>query len=518
MDFSLQQLGENKLYAGGAIVFLALFVVVLTGHNDPLAHIPGPWYARWTGLVTTYYTLRGRKPSYVHSLHAKYGPVVRFGPSEVDFSDPVAAQSIHRIKNAFRKAEWYRNITPNVNHIVNLTDVETHRRHRRLLSAPLSESGLKVFLPQIDSRVRLAISRMAEEAKASPTRTVDVYKWFIFMATDVIGELSFGESFRMLEHGKINQYALDMQAVARAGAVRVTFPILTRLSMLLPIPLPLFEKPKKTAERLRGYATQSLARHRALVETSDTAPPTLLSKLYRAEEAAATAAAEDSNNKKKDTADVSLSLTMTPDEVRDNAQAYIVAGSDTTSNTLTYLVWSVCRDRTSGVRARLLEALAGLPEDFSDEDLRGVAYLEHVIDETLRLHPAVPAPLPRVVPPEGAELAGYRVPPGIVVSTQARSLHKNPEAFPDPERFIPERWENPTKLMKDSFMPFGGGSRICIGLHLARIELRLATARFFRAFPNAKVSTSDGMSDADMAAEEYFLFVPRGHRCLIDLY
>ncbi|KAI1637841.1 cytochrome P450 [Biscogniauxia mediterranea] len=511
MDFSLQQLGESKLYAGGAIVFLALFVVVLTGLNDPLAHIPGPWYARWTGLVSAYNALRGRKPSYVHSLHVKYGPVVRFSPSEVDFSDPGAAQSIHRIKNAFRKADWYRKITPTVTHIVNLTDVEAHRRHRRLLSAPLSESGLKIFLPQIDSRVRLAISRMAEEAKASPTHTVDVYKWFIFMATDVIGELSFGESFRMLEHGKINQYALDMQAVARAGAVRVTFPLLTRLSMLLPIPLPLFEKPKKTAQRLRGYATQSLARHRALVEASDAAPPTLLSKLYRAEEAAA------AGDKKKDGGG-DASPTMTPDEVRDNAQAYIVAGSDTTSNTLTYLVWNVCRDAASGVRSRLLDALAGLPEDFGDEDLRGVAYLEHVVDETLRLHPAVPAPLPRVVPPEGAELDGYRVPPGTVVSTQARSLHKNPEAFPEPERFIPERWENPTKLMKDSFMPFGGGSRICIGLHLARIELRLATARFFRAFPNAKVSTSDGMSDADMVPEEYFLFVPRGHRCLIDLY
>ncbi|KAI0595750.1 cytochrome P450 [Biscogniauxia sp. FL1348] len=509
MDLSLEQLGENKLYAGGAIVLLAFFVVVLTGLNDPLAHIPGPWYARWTGLVCAYKALTGQKPGYVQSLHRKYGPAVRFGPSEVDFSDPGSAQVIHRIKNAFRKAEWYHNLSPSVMHIANLTDVDAHRRLRRLLSAPLSETGLKTFMPQIDAKVRLAIQRMGEEAKASPTHAVDVYKWFIFMATDVIGELSFGESFRMLEHGEINQYARDMQAVASVAAVRVTFPTLTRLSMRLPIPLPLFEKPKKTAQRLRGYAVQSLARHRALVEASDAAaPPTLLSKLYHAADADAE---KGDGGSSKDTI-------LTPDEVRDNAQAYIVAGSDTTSNTLTYLVWSVCRDER--VRARLLDALSALPADgsFGDEDLRGIAYLEHVIDETLRMFPAAPAPLPRVVPQEGAELAGYRVPPGCIVSTQAKSLHQNPEAFPEPERFIPERWENPTKLMKESFMPFGGGSRTCIGLHLARVEIRLATALFFRTFPNAKMSTSNGMSEKDMVPEEYFLIVPSGHRCLIDLY
>ncbi|KAI5919198.1 cytochrome P450 [Camillea tinctor] len=494
-----QQLAESKLYAGGAIVFLALFVVAVTGLNDPLAHIPGPWYARWTGLVAALNALRGRKPGYIETLHRKYGPVVRVAPGEVDFSSPEAAQEIHRIKNGFRKANWYRNLTPMLTNIVNLVDIEAHRRLRRLLSAPLSETGLKSFMSQIDRKVDMAMSGMAAEARENPNNTVDVYKWFIFMAADVIGELSFGESFRMLEHGKMNQYVADMQSVAAAGAVRVTFPTLTRLSMRLPFPLPLFQKPKQTALAMRSYATQSLARHRSLAAANaDAAPPTLLSKLYLA------GGADE----------------LTPDEVRDNAQAYIVAGSDTTSNTLTYLVWSICRDAERGgnIRERLLASLAHLPPDFGDEDLRGVAYLEHVVDETLRLYPAVPAPLPRVVPPGGAELAGYLVPEGYVVSAQARSLHLNPEAFPEPERFAPERWEHATKAMRDSFMPFGGGSRICIGLHLARIELRLATARFFRAFPNATVSTASGMSDADMVPEEYFLIVPKGHRCLIKLF
>lgn len=56
---------------------------------------------------------------------------------------------------------------------------------------------------------------------------------------------------------------------------------------------------------------------------------------------------------------------------------------------------------------------------------------------------------------------------------------------------------------------------VCLGLHLARMELRLAAASFFRAFPNAKVSTLENMSDTDMEQVIYFLMSPKGKRCLI---
>lgn len=56
----------------------------------------------------------------------------------------------------------------------------------------------------------------------------------------------------------------------------------------------------------------------------------------------------------------------------------------------------------------------------------------------------------------------------------------------------------------------------CLGRHLARIELRLITARFFRAFPNAKISAKEGMCDKDMEPALHFLMVPSGHRCLIE--
>lgn len=188
--------------------------------------------------------------------------------------------------------------------------------------------------------------------------------------------------------------------------------------------------------RIRNYATESLRRHRDLVEAdSSSAIPTVFTKVYKAQ------------------GDEGISI----GEVRDNAQAYIVAGSDTTSNTLTYAVWSVCRDLK--IKSRLLKELEALPHEFAHDDVRQIAYLDHVIDETFRRFPAAPSGMPREVPEGGAVLGGYHIPAGYTVTTQNYTLHRDPHAFPEPDKFDPSRWENPTQAMKDAFMPFGGGSR-----------------------------------------------------------
>ncbi|KAJ2962741.1 hypothetical protein NQ176_g10909 [Zarea fungicola] len=96
-------------------------------------------------------------------------------------------------------------------------------------------------------------------------------------------------------------------------------------------------------------------------------------------------------------------------------------------------------------------------------------------------------------------------------------MHRDPVVFPRPDEFDPDRWIEPSKDMLDSFMAFGRGSRTCIGLHLAYTELRMGAAAFFRTFPNARVSTLEGMSDLDMAQTSYFILSPKGHRCLIDV-
>ncbi|KAI4859602.1 putative cytochrome P450 [Hypoxylon rubiginosum] len=461
--------------------------------SSPLAKLPGPWYTKWTETVLKYNVVKGRRPKWVQALHEKYGPIVRISPLEVSVAEPSATQQIYAVKGEFLKSPWYNYFIPGLQNVFSTTDVNYHRRHRRLLASEISESGLVAHRPAVESKVRLTIERMAEEMEERGV--ADVYRWCLYMATDVIGELSFGSSFRMLETKEENQYIRDLKSIGFAGGLRSTFPFLMKINRF--IPLPVLKAGMEIRDRIREYATESLKRHyRQVEEEGDSAKPTLLSKLYRASE------------NDTDTLDFV--------ELREDAMSYIAAGSDTTTNTLTYLLWIVCK--RPEIKKKLLAELQTLPSDFSEQDVRGLAYLDLVIQETLRLYAAAPSGLPRVVPPGGATLAGRFIPGGYTVSAQAYSMHRNPSVYADPLKFDPERWIKPTRAMKDSFVPFGGGSRVCLGLHLARMELRLATARFFTRFPDAKVSRREGFTDEDMEPDMYFLMAPRKKRCLIELH
>lgn len=244
----------------------------------------------------------------------------------------------------------------------------------------------------------------------------------------------------------------------------------------------------------------------------DDTTPTLLSKLY---------AVEKTNPRSNGNMDT--------EELTEEARAYIIAGTDTTAASLTYLLWALAKHPT--IQHDLRQELNTLPQDFTVADLKHLKLLNHVITETLRLYAAAPAGLPRTVPAPGLSTNGYYIPPGTTVSSQAYSLHRDESIFPNAEFFIPSRWEAPTQAMKEAYMPFGGGSRVCLGKHLGMMELQLATAVLLRSFPQGlEVATgatlqaeeeqgsdekAKGFSDEDMEMEIHFLMAPRGHRCLL---
>lgn len=118
-------------------------------------------------------------------------------------TDLDAVKVVYGTKPTFQKSMFYRRVaTTGQQSLFTTVDPEYHDRHRRLLASPLSESSLKSMIPQVEARVTLAIQRIREETKSRGA--ADVFKWWRFMTTDVIGELTFGESFRMLELGHVS--------------------------------------------------------------------------------------------------------------------------------------------------------------------------------------------------------------------------------------------------------------------------------------------------------------------------
>lgn len=124
---------------------------------------------------------------------------------------------------------------------------------------------------------------------------------------------------------------------------------------------------------------------------------------------------------------------LTDKDVQNEARDFIIAGSDTTGVTLTYVTWAVISQPE--LQAKLEEEVAGLKDDYNDAELEKLPLLNAVILETLRLYGAAPGSLPRAVPKGGATLGGYYIPGGMTVSTQSWTLHRDESLFKDAERY-----------------------------------------------------------------------------------
>lgn len=207
---------------------------------------------------------------------------------------------------------------------------------------------------------------------------------------------------------------------------------------------------------------------------------------------------------------------ITDEEVVLEAGNLIAAGSDTTAITLTYLIWAVLSQPK--LQRELEEEVNSLSADFDDSALEELPLLNAVIMEALRLYGAAPGALPRETPEGGAKFCGYFIPQGMTVTTQAYSIHRDGDIYPDPERFDVSRWlkteTSASELAKKAFSPFGAGGRICLGIHLAWMELRLATAQFFRECAGVRLAPSATWEN--MRPVNYFLISPRGHQCEVE--
>jgi len=192
----------------------------------------------------------------------------------------------------------------------------------------------------------------------------------------------------------------------------------------------------------------------------------------------------------------------------DEAFGLIGAGSDTTANTCNVGTFYALKNEE--IRQKLTEELR---EAWPDKDrpmsyvvLEKLPYLTAFIKESLRFSLGIVHPLPRVVGPTTPEIGGLKLPPGTIVEMSTLFLHMNPEIFPDPYTFNPERWlaEDTSKMTLD-LAPFSKGPRICLGLNLAWCELYLIFANIFRRLELKLLVTEDTIEDFTAIPADYFV-------------
>ncbi|HET7053187.1 MAG TPA: cytochrome P450 [Solirubrobacterales bacterium] len=148
---------------------------------------------------------------------------------------------------------------------------------------------------------------------------------------------------------------------------------------------------------------------------------------------------------------------MSEGEMRDELLTLLAAGHETTATSLSWAVERLTRHPEKLERLRA-EAIEG----------RDDAYLTATIQETLRLRPVIAIVLRRLTAP--VEIGGYELPAGISVVPSVYLVHRNPEVYPQPQAFRPERFlETPPGTY--TWIPFGGGVRRCLGASFAQFEM-----------------------------------------------
>lgn len=127
------------------------------------------------------------------------------------------------------------------------------------------------------------------------------------------------------------------------------------------------------------------------------------------------------------------------------------------------------------VREKLLKELQELEDPFEPHELFRLPYLNAVCCETLRIYPVGMLTFGRVVK-SPVELAGSALEPGTVVIGSIYLAHRREEVYPEPETFKPERFLD-RQFSPFEYLPFGGGSRRCIGMAFALFEMKVALSR-----------------------------------------
>jgi cytochrome P450 len=273
------------------------------------------------------------------------------------------------------------------------------------------------YEPIVAAKAKLAVDGLKEKALAG---TADLMQWWTFLATDTVGQLGFGESFGMLERGEVSNhvlttdhswlmlwkqktdYIMTLERALVGNGIGAEMPWIRAIGRLIPAKVP--QQMFDATNYILDYG------HKAVVNAKSQASETNLMANVLKE-------GEKENSSLDDL------------DVRVEATSLIFAGSGTTANTLSYFIWSVLK--RPELQRKLEEEVAVLSAGFKDADMEPLPWLNATMQETLRVYAAVPGTLPRVVPKGGITIAGHYLPEGSTVGTQAYTMHRKEDIWPD---------------------------------------------------------------------------------------
>ncbi|KAF1943495.1 cytochrome P450 [Clathrospora elynae] len=487
--------------AAAVALVACIFFPFLKGLFSPLRTVPGPIAARFTDFWYLWRVKRGAFEVDNIELHRKHGEIVRYGPNRYSLSSPSAQKTIYGHGAKFPKSSWYKGWSnPHLDQWSVFSDqsIQRHSENRRQYQSAYTMSSLVSYESYVDECADLFSQRLQEVASAGVY--ADMGHWLQCYAFDVIGLITYSKRLGFLDRGEdisgvIAALEDHFQYATLVGVYpwfhKYIFPIRNWLAGPTGTGRAYVVKftQDRIAEHQKDVRKGILVHGKEEEQTTTTTETTdFLTKFFR-----------------KNVADPQA---FSMYHLAMGCVSNMVAGSDTTAITLSAILYYLLKNpRTFNALRHEIDSLqqdgVGKTSQFiTFKESQDMPYLQAVLKEALRMHPATGLPLERVVPPGGATICDTFFPEGTIVGINSWVTHRNTAVFgPDANAFKPERWLSADKdklsFMERSWMPvslssplsfrpassrcpqqsnmcpqqFGLGSRTCIGRHISFLEM-----------------------------------------------
>jgi cytochrome P450 len=375
----------------------------------------------------------------------EHGDVVglRLGPMRIAavYHPALIEQALLKLGRSMHKGLIEQLVRPAAGNGIFLSEDDFWKRQRRMVSPPFHKARLAGYARTM-AEITTRVSAGWQDGEAR-----DVYRDTSRIGMAVAAKVMFNVDVEARDGEELGSALADMMDAVTA-----------RIDSPIPwpdfVPTPTMLRLRAAVRRLDALVYDAIARRRReQIERDD-----LLSLLLAARD-------EDDGQG------------MTDRQVRDEAMNLFIAGFETTAINLAWTLDLLSRHPEVQAAVR-----GALPAPAATGEPPRVPLVEQVINESLRLYP--PAWAFDRVAIEDVELGGYRIPKGWGVWFSPWVTHRDPRFWREPERFLPERWagDEAKQRHKYSFIPFGGGPRICIGNGFALLEAQVVLATLLPAW------------------------------------
>lgn len=349
---------------------------------------------------------------------------------------------------------------------------EVWKRQRRMVMAGFDPVHVKRYYPALLRVAGRLVGRWQDAARAD--RRIELQADLMRFTVDAVAGLAFGED--------VNTLQSDEDIIQRH--LNRIFPMLSK-RLFLPLPIWRWWPSAEDRALVRSVAEIDVAVQGFIAKARArlAADPGLHREPGNLLEAMLVAADEPGSG-------------IDDEQVAGNVLTMLLAGEDTTANTLAWLIWLLSRHPAALARARAevdgVLAGAALPDL---EQLGRLDFVEACAHETMRLRPVAPINTMQAV--HDTQVGDVAVPAGMIVMAVMRRDAVSERHLRDAAEFDPDRWLADARqagAAKRLSMPFGAGPRICPGRYLALMEIKLACALLLRHFDIAAVDTPDGQA------------------------